>query len=132
MSSMKLPSIILLTCGLILCGVGGLQWYAAQYEGEEPASLEISTGQRAVIRFRPRPFTENEIGVSWVTPQLSVEQAKRYRDIDKKVSVRLQLLDNRDHVVNEYQFHPVLAPNKSGADIVFLSGVNTSRHRLKT
>jgi hypothetical protein len=109
---------------------GGLQWYAAQYEGEEPASLEVSSGQRAVIRFRPRPFTENEIGVSWVTPQVKVKQTQQYKALNDKITVRLQLLDNRDHVVYECQFHPSLAPSKATGESIFFSGTNSTQHRL--
>lgn len=130
MSSMKFTSIVLVICGLVLCGFGGLQWYAAQYEGEEPASLEVSSGQRAVIRFRPRPFTDNEIGVSWVTPQIRARQVDRYNQFSNKVSVRLQLLDNRDRVVHECLVHPALSASKSSAATVFLSGQNMTYHRL--
>jgi len=129
---MKFPSIALLILGLILCGFGGLQWYAAQYEGEEPASLEVSSDQRAVIRFRPRPFTENEIGVAWVTPRVKAAQAHRYKEIKDKVFVRLQLLDNRDRVVYENKFHPTLTPNSASGDTIFFSGINTTRHRLQS
>jgi hypothetical protein len=128
---MKFPSIALILCGLILCTFGGLQWYAAKYEGEEPASLVVSSGQRAVIRFRPRPYTENEIGISWLTPQIRANQAQRYKEIDKKVAVRLQLLDNRDRIVYECRFHPMLSPDRMVGDNVYLSGLNMTRHHLE-